>query len=164
MLDDGLSGDGAAGDGIYGASIPGQPVDTLVRYRIEALGPTGQMAYPRVDDTVNYDGTVVVDPALTSDLPIFHWYIDPADFQAALAHKYTDETEPAVLFYDGGPVRQHPDPGAGATRRASCPKNHWKFIFPRGTTSVAPGLITNSVDRFNLQSELRRQELRCGRS
>ena len=45
MLDDGQSGDGAAGDGSYGAFIPGQPIDTLVRYRIEAVGPTGQMAH-----------------------------------------------------------------------------------------------------------------------
>ena len=41
MLDDGASGDGGAGDGVYGATIPGQPMGTLVRYRISASGPTG---------------------------------------------------------------------------------------------------------------------------
>ena len=66
MLDDGASGDGGAGDGVYGATIPGQAADTLIRYRISVAGPTGTHAYPRADDTVTYDGTVVVDPGLSS--------------------------------------------------------------------------------------------------
>jgi len=42
MLDDGASGDGAAGDGVYGATIPGQPMGTLVRYRISVSGRQGR--------------------------------------------------------------------------------------------------------------------------
>ncbi|NIX21666.1 MAG: hypothetical protein GWN07_18210, partial [Actinobacteria bacterium] len=61
----------------------------------------GDMSSPRSDDTIHYHGTVVLDPALASDLPIFHWYIDPVDYQAAIDHRLTDETEPAVLFHDG---------------------------------------------------------------
>ncbi|NIM02120.1 MAG: hypothetical protein GTN89_15320, partial [Acidobacteria bacterium] len=70
MLDDGLSGDGAAGDDVYGAQIPGQLAGTLVRYRIEASGTIADMKFPREDDTVLYTGTAVIDPALTSNLPI----------------------------------------------------------------------------------------------
>jgi hypothetical protein len=151
MLDDGLNGDGAAGDGTYGASIPGQPIDTVVRYRIEALGPTGQMAHPRIDDTINYHGTIVLDPALASDLPIFHWYIDPADYQDALNHSQTDETEPAVLFHDGVLYDNVQIRVRGHSSRVY-PKKHWKFIFPQGNTFSAPSLITNSVDRVDLQA------------
>jgi len=152
MLDDGLSGDGAAGDGTYGASIPGQPIDTLVRYRIEALGSTGQMAQPRVDDTINYRGTVVLDPALASDLPILHWYIDPVDFQAALDHKLTDATEPAVLFADGRLWDNIQIRVMGQSSR-SYPKNHWKFIFPQGNDFIAPGIgIDTLMDRFSMRS------------
>jgi len=152
MLDDGLSGDGAAGDGTYGAFIPGQPVDTLVRYWIEAIGPTGQMTRPRVDDTIDYLGTVVVDPALASDLPIFHWYIAPADLQAALDHYLTDETEPAVLFYDGRLWDNIEIRVRGGTSR-DYPKKSWKFIFPQGNDFIAPGIgIDTPIDRFNLQA------------
>ncbi|MHC4065619.1 MAG: lamin tail domain-containing protein, partial [Planctomycetota bacterium] len=101
MLDDGLNGDGAAGDGVYGAIIPGQPAGSLVRYRITASGATGQMQYPRDDDTVTYGGTAVVDQSVTSSVPVFRWFMDPIDYQEALDHYITDDTEPAVLYYKG---------------------------------------------------------------
>jgi hypothetical protein len=113
--------------------------------------PTGgDMSSPRSDDTIDYHGTVVLDPTLASDLPILHWYIDPNDFAAALAHKLTDETEPAVLFYDGVLYDNVQVRVRGQSSR-SWPKNHWKFIFPQGHPFSAPGLIANSVDNFNLQ-------------
>jgi len=152
MFDDGLSGDGAAGDGSYGAFIPGQPFDTLVRYWIEAIGPTGEMAHPRLDDTINYRGTAVVDPGPVSDLPIFHWYVDPADFANALAHFQTDETEPAVLFFNGRLWDNIQFRVMGNSAR-SWPKKHWKFIFPKGNDFIAPSLgITTPMDRFNMRS------------
>src|SRR6185295_19091165 len=36
MLDDGTGGDAVAGDGLYSATIPGQPANTLVAFRIQA--------------------------------------------------------------------------------------------------------------------------------
>jgi hypothetical protein len=101
MLDDGLSQDGTAGDGVYGASIPGQTAGTLIRYRIAASGATGFMDYPRDDDTVTYDGTVAIDPALSSNLPIFWWFMDPVDYQASLDHRHSDLLEPAVFYHEG---------------------------------------------------------------
>ena len=159
MLDDGQSGDGTAGDGVYGVSIPGQPANTLVRFRFQATGPSGQMNYPRDDDTVTYDGTVVLDPTLISNLPIFHWFIEPADYSRASCtalgnpqcHGRTDETEPAVLFYggklwDGVQVRLR-----GQSSRF-WNKQPWKFLFPQGHNFEAPDLIERSVDNLNLQS------------
>ncbi|HXV77110.1 MAG TPA: CotH kinase family protein, partial [Candidatus Polarisedimenticolaceae bacterium] len=151
MLDNGSSGDGGAGDGVYGAAIPGQPIGTLVRYRITATGPTGTIRYPRADDTVTYDGTAVVDPALSSELPILHWFIDPIDYQEALDHRLTDETEPAVLFYDGTLYDAVETRIRGASAR-QWPKPPWKFFTPQGHNFAAPGLIVNDVDTFNIQS------------
>jgi hypothetical protein len=151
MLDDGLSGDGAAADGIYGAFVPGQSIGTLARYRIEAIGPTGQMDHPRLDDTIIYRGTAVVDPGPVSDLPIMHWFIDPVDFQAAIDHRATDETEPAVLFYDGQLWDNIQIRVMGQTSR-NYPKRHWKFLFPQGNDFIAPSLgINTPMDRFNLR-------------
>jgi hypothetical protein len=163
MFDDGASNDGAAGDGVWGlptgGEIPGQPAGTPVRYRLTATGPTGTMEYPRDDDTVEYAGTAVLDPALASDLPIFHWFIDEADYQNCLCegpvppecHLTTDETAPALLYfdgklYDGVEVRVR-----GASSRTWAKKS-WKFFFPQGHNFTAPGLIEIEVDTFNLNS------------
>ena len=139
------------GGGSFSASIPGQPAGTLVRYRIAATGSGGSIDYPRDDDTVTYDGTVVEDPTLSTALPVLHWFMDPADYQAALDHKLTNETEPAVLFFDG---RLY-DTAQARLRGQSArlwPKPPWKFFLPQGHDFDAPGLIPRSVDTFNLQS------------
>jgi len=97
MLDDGLSNDGAEDDLVYGAAIPGQAAGTLVRYRIAASGATGSASHPRVDDTATYDGTVVDDPTVSTNLPVLNWFIRESDYQDATTHPQllTDETEQA---------------------------------------------------------------------
>ena len=151
MLDDGLNGDGPAGDDIYGAQIPGQLAGTLVRYRIEATGTVSDMDFPRDDDTVTYTGTAVIDPALTSNLPILQWFMDPADYAASLAHKFTDDTEPCVLYYDGTVYDAVQTRVRGQSARAWA-KLQWKFFFPQGHNFSAPDLILQPVDTFNIQS------------
>ena len=64
-----------------------------MRYRIEAAA-TDAMYYPRDDDTVTYTGTAVIDPALSSNLPIMHWFIEEADYIAA-------RTPPMIYTDDG---------------------------------------------------------------
>ncbi|RLE20147.1 MAG: hypothetical protein DRJ50_11195, partial [Actinobacteria bacterium] len=150
MLDDGASQDGAAGDGIYGASIPGEPQGTLIRYRINASGATGSMDFPRDDDTVTYDGTAVQDPALTSNLPVFWWFMDPDDYAQSLAHRNTDELEPAVLYhngtlFDGIQVRVRGQSARGYV------KKHWKFHMPHGHAFDNHDLVPIPFDQFNLQ-------------
>ena len=151
MLDDGASGDGAAADDVFGAQIPGQLAGTLVRYRIAATGTVSDMDFPRDDDTVTYTGTAVIDPGLTSSLPILQWFMDPADYAAGLAHKHTDDTEPCVLYYDGTVYDgvQTRIRGQSAREWAKPP---WKFFFPQGHNFSAPDLILQPVDTFNLQS------------
>jgi hypothetical protein len=138
------------------ASIPGQKIGTLVRYRIEA----GSARYPPPDDPGNYSGTVVLDPDLATDLPVFHWFIDRVAYEASLSHRFTNDTEPAVFFFDGrlwSDIRVRVR-GRGARRY---PKNHWKLIFPSGDEFVAPSLgIDTAMDRFNLQASADKSYLR----
>ena len=150
MADDGAHGDGAAGDGVYGAEIPGQPPDTLVRYRIEAAGPNGPGADPRVDDTVDYYGATTTSPVAT-ELPVIEWWIDPADYQAALDHYLTDELEPAVLAFDGQVWDNVRIRVRGGSSR-DFPKKNWKFEMPQGHDFEAASLIPNAVDEFDLQA------------
>ena len=151
MADDGLSGDGAAGDLIYGAQIPAQPIGTLIRFRLEGVNGIGTWYYPRQDDTINYDGTVVVDPALQTSLPVLDWFMDDPDYQAALDHRFTDELEPAVIFFDGELYDASQVRIRGQSAR-SWPKPPWKFFFPQGHNFTALGLLERPVDNFNLQS------------
>jgi len=156
MGDDGQFPDALAGDGIRSAAIPAQPTGSLVRYRIVATGPTGEMRYPRADDTVTYDGTIVGDPLLESQLPILHWFIDEGDYQQAindapLGHLFTDETEPAVLYFDGKLYDAVQARVRGKSSRG-WPKKSWKFYMPQGHNFQAPDLIEKAVDNFDLQS------------
>jgi len=145
-----------SGGGIFAAAIPAQPAGTMLRFRIAATGATGSMSHPRDDDTVTHDGTVVVDPISTS-LPLLHWFIDPADYADAICpsggscHLFTDDTEPAYLFFDG----KFYDGVQARVRGQSArgwPKKHWKYFMPQGHNFTAPGLLENDVDLFDLQS------------
>ena len=151
MLDDGASGDGAAADGTWGAIIPGQAMGSMVRFRIDVTGTNADIQYPRDDDTVVYDGTAVVDPGLTSSLPILQWFMDPVDYQNALDHKLTDDTEPAFLYYDGTFYDGIQTRIRGQSSR-SWPKPPWKMLFPQGHKFKAPDLVLGPVDTFTLQS------------
>lgn len=151
MNDEGENGDQIAGDGIFSATIPGQPAGRLVRYRITAVSVTGaRMDFPRTDDSVVYTGTVVQSPGLATQLPVFDWFMDPARYQAAIAHALTDETEPAVLAY-GGRIWDSVQVRVRGGSARWWPKLHWKFVLPQGHDFEAPELLVRPVDRFNLQ-------------
>jgi len=63
----------------------------------------------------------------------------------------TDETEAAVLFYDGTLYDAVQVRIRGQSAR-EWDKPPWKFFMPQGHDFQAPGLINRSVDTFNLQS------------
>lgn len=151
MLDNGEVGDGAAGDGTYGVQIPAQPVGTMIRYRLDATGPTGVMGHPRDDDTVTWRGTYLPDPDIASPLPVLHWIIEPARYDAALAHFRTDELEPAALFHEGVLHTGVQVRVRGQSSRGWL-KKHWKFKLKKGDGLANETLTPAPVDEFNLQS------------
>ena len=81
-FDDGSNGDAVAGDQIWTAIIPGGVSDAgkLLRWAAFASdGVGGQNRYPGFHDPQNsaeYHGTVVHDVTLSSELPIYHWFMD----------------------------------------------------------------------------------------
>ena len=52
----------------------------MIRWRVEATAPDGTSAkqpphrLPR--DSPEYHGTVVVDPAIDTNLPVLHWFVE----------------------------------------------------------------------------------------
>ena len=81
MVDDGLHGDSAAGDRVYGAVIPAAAAGPgqMIRYAIlavDAVSRTNRL--PLFSDrirTEEYFGTVVINPAITSALPVMQWFV-----------------------------------------------------------------------------------------
>ena len=108
MLDDGLHGDGAAGDGVFGAVItnlvggvrtytPGQMVRWFVSASDSQSRPSRWPLFASPTDSAEYLGTVVADPALASQLPIFHLFVASSQ----LAGIDTETGGRVSLFHDG---------------------------------------------------------------
>jgi len=131
MYDDGAHGDGEAGDDVYGASIPAGASDMgeMVRWYIDAedienvssrwpmfLYPTG---------SARYLGTIIADPAVTSSLPILHWFVYDT-VNADLSWGTRASVFYLGQFYDNIFVRSR----GGSTASAPCPSH--KFDFNRG--------------------------------
>lgn len=135
----------------YTGQIPGQREGTLVRFHLSATGPAGSASWPRGDDTVYWDGTVVADPAVNTQLPLFQWFMDPLQYQYAQDNRYEDLLWPAVFYYDGVLYDGVRVRIKGDSSRTFL-KNHWKFKFPRGHDFDIPGVLRGPVDQFNLQS------------
>ncbi|RIK74934.1 MAG: hypothetical protein DCC68_22190 [Planctomycetota bacterium] len=104
MTDDGLLSDAIAGDGIYTGAIPAgvAAAGQMLRYYVRAQDIAGAVERaPRVDDlsgtdqSEEYFGTVIANPGLTSQLPIFQW------FTTNVASSHTRTGARASVFYNG---------------------------------------------------------------
>lgn len=150
MADDGLHGDGAAGDGVYGAIIPASASTPgqMIRYFVSATDTqtraSREPAFTAPTNSPEYLGTVVSAPAVSSQLPIFWWFV-----QSPSAAATDNGTRASIYylgrFYDNVLVRLR-----GQTS-ASWPKPHYKFDMNSGLYFTykedAP-----PVEEFNLQS------------
>lgn len=106
MFDDGSHGDGAAGDGVYGASISQSlsgPGD-MVRYYVTAMDVNGndsRFPYFQSPDSSEYAGTVVADPSVSSQLPIYEWFVQNTNWFRNGDGTNNYNTTSTSLFYDG---------------------------------------------------------------
>jgi hypothetical protein len=114
MLDNGAAGDAAAGDGIFSAIIPSSaygPGDML-RWYVSATDTAANagrapafIARTGTRQSPEYFGTVISDPAVVSNLPVFQWFT-----QNVTASHSAAGTRASVFFagrfYDNVYVRQ----------------------------------------------------------
>ncbi len=129
MLDDGQGSDEVAGDGIYTAVIPAgvAPTGQMIRWYITARDTEGlsgrvpAFANPTKDE--EYYGTIVADPTLTSNLPIYHWFVESpsrANAGAGTSGSVYYDGE----FYDNVTFRLHGQSSSGF------PKKSYNVDFP----------------------------------
>ncbi|HEX2973984.1 MAG TPA: lamin tail domain-containing protein, partial [Tepidisphaeraceae bacterium] len=150
MLDDGQHGDGAAGDGVYGAIIPASASSAgeMVRYYVVATDSEDQMSraplFASPTGSPEYFGTVIADPSVTSQLPIFQWFVENPS-----AATTDNGTKASVYylgqFYDNVHVRIR-----GGTARG-WEKPHFKFDFNAGY-HFQYDVNQPRVEEFNLNS------------
>ncbi|MCA9196372.1 MAG: lamin tail domain-containing protein [Planctomycetales bacterium] len=82
MRDDGLQGDVTAGDGIYSALIPANSAAAgeIIRYYVSASDTSGlETRFPRFvnpDGSPEYQGLMVPDPSIESNLPVLHRFVE----------------------------------------------------------------------------------------
>jgi hypothetical protein len=132
MYDDGAHSDGAAGDGVYGCRLTPRPSQTLVRYKVEAVDDAGQHEYnPYPSDPIPNWGYFPYNNEVTTQLPLYWIYADPADLASLDDDIWSDETIPITFVvdqkvYDGSQMRYR-----GQTARY-WPKKCYKVIFPKG--------------------------------
>ncbi|NLK41624.1 MAG: hypothetical protein GX298_06180, partial [Planctomycetes bacterium] len=150
MRDDGLWPDQEAADGIYTAEIPaefGGP-GQMVRWYFTAEDAAGRLTrdplFPHPTDSPQYYGTVISDPNVTSQIPVFEWFVE---------NVWASETRSGSRgslyyngrFYDNVFIRIR----GGST--AGMPKRHFKFDFNRGFNFIYDD-NTPSVREINLNS------------
>jgi hypothetical protein len=150
-MDDGPDSVGGAGDGVWSATIPGQGAGDLVRYRVDVSSETAAAGVPDPTDTIDYLGVVVVDPSVSTNLPLLEWFMDDAVHDDILEnHRLDDVTGPAVISINGEVIDNVEMRVRGNTSRADA-KVNWKVEFPKGYLFDMGGLLEEPVDEFNMQ-------------
>ncbi|MCB9547261.1 MAG: CotH kinase family protein [Myxococcales bacterium] len=117
----------AAGDRFSVTLPPGAP-GQMIRWAVEATDAAGRTSrFPPFQDPLDseqYVGTVVADPTIESNLPVFHWFVETPERAA------TDAGARGSLWYDGELYDNiRVDLHGQATR--SFPKNSLNFDFTR---------------------------------
>jgi len=99
--DDGAAPDAIAGDLVHTALIPASAAGPgqMVRWRVEVSDAAGRLTkeppYPDPLDSHRYVGTVIIDPAIVSSLPVLHWFVENPDAAA------TDSGTRGAVFFRG---------------------------------------------------------------
>jgi hypothetical protein len=153
FLDDAGS-PGGAGDGQYAGAIPGQSAGKLVRYRLEATKDGVAFTYPAAGDSINYEGVVVRDPSVDTQLPVFEWFMEDAVYDDILAnHRYDNFYGAAVVAFDGQVIDNARMRVRGQSSRDN-PKVNWKVDLPAGRLLDMRPLMNYPLDEFALQSDV----------
>jgi hypothetical protein len=149
MGDDGSGGDLAAGDGVFTGVIPAAAhvAGRMLRWAVSATDTAGSpgrapafLARTGTDQSPEYFGTLIPDPLLVSELPVFHWFTqDPGAAHTAAGTRACVSF--AGRFYDNVYVRQR----GGATNGTVSQK----FDFNKGAEFHIDETMP-AVDEINL--------------
>ena len=108
MFDDGGHSDGAAGDGLFGATIPAgaSTPRQMVRWFVTATDTSGtESRWPLFENPASspeYFGTVIADPGITTQLPVFQYFVEKTNwYKLPNNGPYDKNTTNGSVFYLG---------------------------------------------------------------
>lgn len=158
MFDDGAHGDGAAGNNVFGGQIPAQTAGQLVRFRVDATNTDGTASKPSTDDTINYYGYAVQDPAVaTTNAPILQWFIEDADYDTMYDNANSVDRYNCILVY-GNDVYDNSQVRLKGNNTLPMPKKSFKFYLPDGYTIRLEG-AERAVDEFHFNADYTSQNI-----
>jgi hypothetical protein len=134
----------------FTATIPGVAAGHLIRYRIQATNSVGTTWFPRIDDTILYQG-VVATSSVTSAIPILEWFIPDADYNEMVNNPTADITKKGVLAYNGL-VIDNIETNIRGNASQKAPKVGWTFHLPQSHDLFIPGLTADPVDSFAMEA------------
>ena len=167
MADDGQGLDQAAGDGVYTAEIPGNVAapGEMVRWYINATDSESLVGrlpiFERVDKDQEYFGTMIHDPTVASNLPIFHFFVDIKNFTRGGVVRdgsvyYGGE------FYSNIKMTGHGQSSSGFPKKSfnlDFPNDH-RLLLEEGLSRIEDvNLLTNYADKSKMRNTLAYQQL-----
>lgn len=154
MHDDGTAGDVVAGDHTYSATIPAQAPGMLVRYKVTASNGSTSGIAPNLDqEGINYEGYVVQDPGVTSNLPILQWFISDTDYNDMITNHLHDNMYFNCVIVYKNQVFDNAKVRIKGEYSRSFPKNGLKFNLPKGHTINIPDYTPRPVSEFHMNAE-----------
>ena len=141
-------------DGRWQVEIPGTSAGTLIRYRLSSDNGDIAMVWPKPDEGIRYDGTVVMSPRTTA-LPRLQWFMNDTEFQRLRNNRnlHGDSGFEAVFAYEGDIIDNALIRVKGQESRGRN-KSKYKVTLPRGQKWNMGGLLQSSVNEFGLHSML----------
>ena len=119
----------------------------LVRFRLQ-MG--GTILAPRDNDTIDWVGTTIADPSVTTDLPVIEWFTSAENYQQGFDEDGDTDFD-GVLAYDGV---VYDNVGfrarGGIARSPDWTKRNWKFRLPDHHDFFIDG-IEDGLDVLDLQ-------------
>lgn len=158
MYDDGAHNDGAAADGTYGAAIPGQAINTLVRYKVSATNIYGTTTNPGTDDSIHYYGYYVKDPSITSNAQIVQWFISDADYADLQTNGVITANRYNCVFVYGDHVYDNSQIRIKGNNTRPFPKHSYKVYLPSGYKIKLTG-ANASVGEFHLNADFKSESI-----
>ncbi len=160
MNDSGNNGDQTASDGIYSGQIPTQTAGSLVRYRVEATSPGSDTAgLPGNDDSINYQGYVVVDPSQeVGSTPILEWFISESDYTDLIATPDDQEDYFSCVIVYGNQVIDNSEVRIKGEYSRTFPKLPFKIKLPKNHKLAIPGVLEYPLNEFHLNTDFPNNE------
>ncbi len=130
--------------------IPGQLAGTLVRYRIAS----DVAVAPFEGDSINYFGVVVAPTDIVDNsLPVFHWFVDPDEFDNLVTNLYLTNTKISAVVAYGDQVIDNAEVRVRGNSTRDLAKKGFKFELPAGYFLEMAPYTSQPVDEFGIIAE-----------